>query len=116
MAHHRILRDGERGEDALGLGAGLGMPCEVQIEQFGRLGRQLAEMPVDDEGVKRGWIHKSMGSGVFRFKTMTHLRDRVMQTRAHGADGNAQGLGDLRVGQPLRETQIEDLALHGIER
>ena len=116
MAHHRIVCDGERGENALGLGAGLGMPREVQVEQFGRLGRQLAEMPVDDEGVKRGWFHKSMGSGVFRFKTMPHLRDRVMQARAHGADGNAQCLGDLRVGQPLSESQIEDFALHGIER
>ena len=55
---HCLLRGGKRPQDAIRLGLCRGILREVCRQQFRGLGGQLAEVPVNDQGMEGLCIHK----------------------------------------------------------
>ena len=56
-----------------------------------------------------------MGSRVFRIETVPDFGDGVMKAGTDSADGDAQSLCHLGVGESLGKTEVEDLALERIQ-
>ena len=96
MPAHGFAGGLQGGQDLFGLGAGAVMRGEVEIEEFRGLGRQLAKVAVEDQGVQGFGFHGSVrGFGV---EARAHRRDGVVEAGADGADGDAEHEGGLLIG------------------